>query len=221
MKRYWKLFCMVSLLLATFLIARHYGWTTDLLNRDRIEQFKVTVEAQYVKAIFIYLLLTVICCVFLALPGITFALFAGVLFGPVMGTFLCLMGTTIGASLAFLAGRYFLKDAIKPWVQKRYYLRRLLFEDIEKSGMLLLMITRLLPVFPYNLQNFAYGITDMKFLPYTFYTFIFLAPGVAFFTIGAAGIAVRENHSSYILVLGVLALFIFVSGSYLRKNYLK
>jgi uncharacterized membrane protein YdjX (TVP38/TMEM64 family) len=146
---------------------------------------------------------------------VTFALVAGLLFGPVAGTLLCLVAATLGAALAFLAGRYFLKDAAKPWVEKNRHLKRLLFDDIERSGVILLMITRLLPLFPYNLQNFAYGLTDIGFWPYTFYTFVFLSPGVAFFTIGAAGIAVRENRWTYFLVAGLLAIGVTLGGLYL------
>ena len=95
---------------------------------------------------------------------------------------LCLIATTLGAVAAFLMGRFFLQDTIKPLVEKNRLLKKLLFEDAGKSDMLLLMITRLVPLFPYNLQNFAYGITDIKLLPYTIYTFIFMLPGVAMFT---------------------------------------
>jgi uncharacterized membrane protein YdjX (TVP38/TMEM64 family) len=149
---------------------------------------------------------------------VTFAFFGGALFGPMAGTLLCLIATTAGASLAFLVGRYFLRDAVKPLVEKNRHLKRLLFEDVERSGMLLLMITRLLPIFPYNLQNFAYGITDIGFWPYTFYTFVFLLPGVAFFTIGSAGIAVHENQGRYFLAAGLLALVTVLWGLFLRRR---
>jgi uncharacterized membrane protein YdjX (TVP38/TMEM64 family) len=98
----------------------------------------------------VYVAATVTCCVVLALPGVTFALFAGLLFGPVLGTLLCLVAATLGASLTFPIGRYFLRDAVKPMLGKSRHLKRLLFDDVEKSGMVLLMITRLLPLFPYN-----------------------------------------------------------------------
>ena len=54
---------------------------------------------------------------------------------------------------------------------KNKYLRRWLFEETEKSDILILFITRTIPIFPYNLQNFAYGVTDIKFGRYTLFTF--------------------------------------------------
>ena len=82
------------------------------------------VAENYGLAALFYVVATVICCVFLALPGVTFALFAGMMFGPIIGTLLCLAATTIGASLAFLAGRWFLRDAVKPMIEKNRYLKK-------------------------------------------------------------------------------------------------
>jgi uncharacterized membrane protein YdjX (TVP38/TMEM64 family) len=190
-------------------------------DADVLASMQAIVAENYGLAALFYVVATVICCVFLALPGVTFALFAGVMFGPIVGTLLCLVATTIGASLAFLAGRWFLRDAVKPMIEKNRYLKKMLFDDAERSGMLLLLISRLLPIFPYNLQNFAYGVTDIGFWPYTFYTFVFLTPGVTFFTIGAAGLAVRGNRIIYFLVSGLLAVCVVLTGLYLRRRYLK
>ena len=63
----------------------------------------------------------------MAIPGVTFALFAGLIFGPWLGIFICLIATTIGASLSFIVGRFFLKDTIKPLLEKNKLLKKLLF----------------------------------------------------------------------------------------------
>ena len=156
----------------------------------------------------------------LALPGATFALFAGVLFGPWLGILNCLVATTLGASAAFLTGRFFLKDSIKPIAQKNRYLKKLLFDSNPKSELVVLMITRLVPLFPYNLQNFAYGITDISFWKYTIYTFVFMFPGVSFFTIGAAGLTATEGRVWYFAAAGVLCLLVMGAGYLLKKRYL-
>lgn len=171
-------------------------------------------------AISIYIVLTMIGCVVLAVPGVTFAVFAGILFGPILGTFACLIATTLGASMAFIVGRFFLKDMIKPMVEKNKILKKLLFNDNEKSDLVILMITRMVPIFPYNLQNFAYGITDISFWKYTIYTFVFMFPGVAFFTIGSAGLTAGEDKWKYFLVAGVLAVLVTLSGMFIQRKYL-
>jgi uncharacterized membrane protein YdjX (TVP38/TMEM64 family) len=221
MKRYIRPLCFLAFFILVLFLSRYYDWSRFITEENGLSLLQEMARENWLQASLGYVAVTVACCVLLALPGITFALFAGLLFGPVLGTLLCLFATTCGASLAFLAGRYFLRDAVRPLVEKNRHLKRLLFDDIERSGMLLLMITRLLPIFPYNLQNFAYGITCIGFWPYTLYTFLFLFPGVAFFTIGAAGIAAPESRWSYFSLAGVLALAVTAIGLCLHRRFIK
>ena len=209
------------LLVAVILILDHrFGWSGYLGNLDNLTFLKEMVQQNLWQAMLIYLVVTVVGCVVLALPGTTFALFAGILFGPWLGILNCLVATTLGASAAFLAGRFFLKDSIKPIAQKNRYLKKLLFDSNPKSELVVLMITRLVPLFPYNLQNFAYGITDISFWKYTIYTFVFMFPGVSFFTIGAAGLTATEGRVWYFAAAGVLCLLVMGAGYLLKKRYL-
>lgn len=209
------------LLVAVILILDHrFGWSGYLGNLDNLGFLKEMVQQNLWQAMLIYLVVTVVGCVVLALPGATFALFAGILFGPWLGILNCLVATTLGASAAFLTGRFFLKDSIKPIAQKNRYLKKLLFDSNPKSELVVLMITRLVPLFPYNLQNFAYGITDISFWKYTIYTFIFMFPGVSFFTIGAAGLMATEGRVWYFAAAGVLCLLVMGAGYLLKKRYL-
>lgn len=209
------------LLVAVILILDHrFGWSGYLGNLDNLGFLKEMVQQNLWQAMLIYLVVTVVGCVVLALPGATFALFAGILFGPWLGILNCLVATTLGASAAFLTGRFFLKDSIKPIAQKNRYLKKLLFDSNPKSELVVLMITRLVPLFPYNLQNFAYGITDISFWKYTIYTFVFMFPGVSFFTIGAAGLTATEGRVWYFAAAGVLCLLVMGAGYLLKKRYL-
>ena len=172
-------------------------------------------------AILLYMVLTVVGCVVLALPGVTFAILAGLLFGPVIGTICCSLATTIGAVLAFIAGRFFLKDSIGPVVAKNRILKKWLFDDTGCNELFVLMITRLVPVFPFNLQNFAYGITDIRFSTYAIGSLIFMLPGTAMYTVGTAGLADKENRLLYIGIAVVLAVVVTIIGIILKKRYLK
>lgn len=137
-----------------------------------------------------------------------------------MGIFACLTATTLGAMLAFLVGRFFLKEAVKPMLEKNKLLKKLLFSEDGKSDMIVLMITRMVPVFPYNLQNFAYGITDIGFWKYSIFTFIFMLPGVSFFTIGSAGLTAEGDKWKYFLAAGVLAAAVTAAGLLIQKKFL-
>lgn len=216
-----KLLLFTLIVIAILVLNGCFGWSKYLSNMDNLSFLQEVVNNNFLLAIFIYNVLTIIGCVVLALPGITFAVIAGVLFGPIIGIFACLVATTLGAMLAFLAARFFLKDTIKPMLEKNYVLKKLLFSEDGKSDMLVLMITRMVPIFPYNLQNFAYGITDISFWKYAIFTFIFMLPGVSFFTIGAAGLTADEDKWRYFLIAGILAVAVTGTGILIQRKFLK
>ena len=191
---------------------------TDANNLAFLEQM---VQENLLLASLIYIFMTAVGCVMLALPGVTFAILAGLLFGPVLGTVLCSAATTVGAMGAFLAGRFFLKDSVKPMVMKNKYLKKWLFDESGKNEIFVLMVTRLVPLFPYNLQNFAYGITDIGFGTYTLFSLIFMLPGTAMYTVGTAGLVNAENRWLYIGVAVGLAVFVIGLGLIFKKKYVQ
>lgn len=211
-------FCAV---IALILILNHiFGWSKYLSDSENLQFLSGMINDHFALAALIYMAITIVACVVLALPGVTFAILAGILFGPWWGTLFCLIATTLGAIIAFIVGRFFLQDSIKPMVEKNKTLKRLLFDDVGKSDIVLLAITRLVPVFPYNIQNFAYGITDMTLAHYSLYTFIFMVPGVALYTIGTAGFTSGGNKALYFgIAAGLLVLVLFL-GWFIRKKYL-
>lgn len=219
-KKYIKMITFGAIILLILVLNYFFGWSEYLSDMDNLMFLKKTVEDHFLWALCIYIVLTIIGCVVLALPGITFAMAAGILFGPFMGIFACLIATTLGAMLAFLVGRFFLKESVKPMLEKNRLLKRLLFSEDGKSDMIVLMITRMVPLFPYNLQNFAYGITDIGFWKYSVFTFIFMLPGVSFFTIGSAGITAEEDKWKYFLTAGILAALVTSAGLLIRKKFL-
>lgn len=149
------------------------------------------------------------------------AIVAGLVFGPVLGTICCSVATTLGAMVAFVAGRFFLQDIIKPMAMKNKYLKKWLFDESGNNEVFILMITRLVPLFPYNLQNFAYGVTDIKFSTYSICSLIFMLPGTAMYTVGMAGLADKENRIFYIGIAIVLAGIVIGLGAFLKKHYVQ
>lgn len=220
LKKNYKLLLFV-LIIAVILVLNHiFGWSEYLSDSDNLEFLSSMIDDHFAEAALIYIGLTVIACVFLALPGVTFAILAGAIFGPWWGTLLCLIATTLGAIIAFIAGRFFLHDSIKPMVAKNAALKRVLFDDAGRSDIVLLAITRLVPLFPYNIQNFAYGITDISLAHYSLYTFIFMIPGVALYTIGTAGFTEDENRWLYFCIAAALLALVMFLGWFIKKKYL-
>jgi uncharacterized membrane protein YdjX (TVP38/TMEM64 family)/rhodanese-related sulfurtransferase len=130
--------------------------------------------------ILIYALATV-----LFLPGSVLTLAGGALFGPILGTFYNLTGATLGATLAFLIARYLAAD----WVANKTGGRvKQLINGVEGEGWRFVAFVRLVPLFPFNLLNYALGLTRLRLLHYILATCLFMLPGaIAYTYLGYAG----------------------------------
>jgi len=130
--------------------------------------------------ILVYALATV-----LFLPGTVLTLMGGVLFGPLWGAFYNLAGATLGATLAFLIARYLASD----WITQRTGGRvKQLIKGVEGEGWRFVAFVRLVPLFPFNLINYALGLTRIRLLHYVIATYVFMSPGaVAYTYLGYAG----------------------------------
>ena len=215
-----KIILFGLIVVVIFILNQIFGWSDYLSNTENLRFLSEMINDHFALAALIYTGLTVVACVVLALPGVTFAILAALLFGPWWGTLFCLIATTLGAVIAFIVGRFFLKDSIKPMVEKSALLRKLLFEEADKSDIVLLAITRLVPIFPYNVQNFAYGITDISLAHYSLYTFLFMIPGVALYTIGTAGFTSGGNRWLYFGIAAVLLVLVMFLGWFIKNKYL-
>lgn len=216
-----KMWAFVGIVVFILVLNHIFGWSEYLGNKENLGFLKKMVEENLFLASIVYTIVTIIGCVVLALPGVTFAIAAGLIFGPVLGTIVCSVATTLGAMLAFLVGRFFLKDSIKPMAMKNKYLKKWLFDESGNNELFVLMITRLVPIFPYNLQNFAYGVTDIKFSTYSIASLIFMIPGTAMYTVGTAGLADSENRWLYIGIALVLAVGVIGVSAYLKRRYVQ
>ena len=217
-KRHYKLIIFCALVVLVLILNQVFGWSNYLSDSGKLAFLSDMVENNMFAASLIYIGLTIVSCVVLALPGVVFAILAGAIFGPWYGTLLCLIATTIGAIASFIAGRFFLQDSIKPMLEKNKKLKKLLFDDIGRSDIALLAITRLVPIFPYNLQNFAYGVTEMSLIHYSIYTFLFMIPGVALYTFGVAGLTSNTNKGLYFAIAGGLLVLTLLLAWLLKKK---
>lgn len=121
----------------------------------------------------------------LFLPGAVITLAGGALFGPVWGTLWSLTGATVGAALAFLIARYLGAH----WVARRAGARlQRLNDGVATEGWRFVAFVRLVPLFPFNLLNYALGLTRISFGTYVLATWAFMLPGAFVYTwLGHAG----------------------------------
>lgn len=123
----------------------------------------------------IFITLYILACV-LFLPGSVLTLGAGVLFGVIKGSIIVSISSTLGATCAFLVGRYLARD----WVAKKISSHekfQAIDEAVAREGWKIVGLTRLSPVFPFNLLNYAYGLTRVSLRHYFFASWIGMMPG--------------------------------------------
>ena len=182
--------------------------TAVALNRDKLDPVLLDawLDGLGVLAPLAYVALYAIGTVLFA-PGSMFALAGGAMFGPLWGTILNLTGATTGAGIALLIARYLAGD----WVAKKAggRLKRMIL-GVEAEGWRFVAFVRLVPLFPFNLTNYALGLTRIPFLSYLVTSFITMAPGALAYTwLGHAGREALGGNTSAIryglLALGLLA----------------
>ena len=139
-----------------------------------------------------------------ALPGSALSILAGAIFGPVLGVITVIFAATLGASLAFLVSRYLARSSIEKWLEGNEKFLKL-DELTAKHGDIMVAITRLVPIFPFNLLNYGFGLTRVSFRTYAVWSFVCMLPGTILYVVGSAAVAeaVREGKVPWILVVVV------------------
>ena len=123
----------------------------------------------------IFIAIYILSCV-LFLPGSILTLGGGVLFGVIKGSIIVSISATVGATCAFLVGRYLARDWVAKKIQDNEKFKAI-DEAVAREGWKIVGLTRLSPVFPFNLLNYAYGLTRVSLRDYFFASWIGMMPG--------------------------------------------
>jgi uncharacterized membrane protein YdjX (TVP38/TMEM64 family) len=130
--------------------------------------------------------LYVVACVLLV-PGSVLTLGAGAAFGVVVGFVTVSLAATAGAAAAFLVGRHLARDQVASRVAGN---PRFAAVDraVGREGFKIVLLTRLSPLLPFNVQNYAYGLTDVSFRDYVLASWLGMIPGtILYVSLGYAG----------------------------------
>lgn len=168
------------LLLAAVAAVMILAWVLDLGGKIRVLQGWIAGLGAWGPVVFVlvYGLATL-----LALPGVAMTALAGGLFGSAVGIVAVSAGATLGASLAFLASRYFARQSIEAWLGGNPKFQKL-DAMVERQGAIVVAITRLVPLFPFNLLNFGFGLTKVPFSTYVLYSWLCMLPGTVLYVVG-------------------------------------
>jgi len=129
----------------------------------------------------VYILIYIGCTV-AAVPGSIITIVAGAIFGSLFGVIYVSIGSTVGASLAFLVSRYFARDAVVKSLSKNEKFNKL-DKLTEEHGSIIVAITRLVPIFPFNLLNYGFGLTKVPFWTYAFWSWLCMLPGTVLYVV--------------------------------------
>lgn len=203
-KNRWKPLVFLMLLIAA-IAGAHLSGAGEYLQQDRLRGL---ISGYGALAPAIYILIYALAPV-LFLPGLPITIAGGVLFGPFWGVVYTITGATIGASLAFLVARYVARD----WVASKLTSPRWekLDSEVARHGWKVVAFTRLIPAFPFNLLNYAFGLTKIPFVHYLIATFFCMLPAcIAFIVFSSSLLNLIRGHVSPTALIGI-ALIILVS----------
>lgn len=127
----------------------------------------------------IFIMIYIVACILL-FPAAILTLGAGVIFGVVKGSVIVSISATLGATAAFLVGRYLARD----WVARKIEGNRKfqsIDEAVAREGWKIVGLTRLSPVFPFVLLNYAYGLTKVSLRDYFFASWIGMMPATVMY----------------------------------------
>jgi uncharacterized membrane protein YdjX (TVP38/TMEM64 family) len=218
-KNHIKLIIIILIIGAVYGALKYFG-ATEYLKLENVPKIKERVDDFGVIAPLVYIGFYIVATVFF-LPGLPVTVLAGVAFGPFWGVVYASIGSVIGVSLAFLIARYAARGMVEGWVSGNEQFRKI-DEGVERQGWRMLMITRLVPIFPFNLQNYAYGLTKIRFVTYFFVSWICMLPGTtAYVQVGGALISGEGNLGKtliYLAVAGILIVLVSLIPTVIRKR---
>lgn len=158
-----------------------------------LKSFNQWIESLGIWGYVIFGAVYIIATVLLA-PGSPLTIAAGLAFSG-FGFPLVVVAATIGASLAFLVGRYLARARVERMIEQRPRFKAV-DQAVTEDGWKVVMLLRLSPVVPFNLQNYFFGVTDIQFWHYVAATFVGIMPGTALYVyLGAIGAAAGSGGS--------------------------
>ena len=195
----WQLILFVLLLVAFIVIFQVMGLG------DKLTELRAWIAGLGAWGPVVFVLLYIIAVIF-ALPGSAITIAGATLFGSVLGIILVSIAATIGASLAFLIARYLARDLILRKFSSNETFRKL-DRLTQERGTIVVAITRLVPLFPFDILNYGFGLTAISFRTYVFWSWLCMLPGTILYVVGTDAVVsgISSGKIPWLLVI-VIAL---------------
>ncbi|MBI2882485.1 MAG: TVP38/TMEM64 family protein [Candidatus Methylomirabilis oxyfera] len=214
-----RLLLFGGLVLGGAMLARLFG-LQEFLNLKHLADLKAWIEGFGPFAPLVFIMGYILAVIFFV-PGLPITVLGGVAFGPIWGTVYVSIASTIGVALTFLIARYGARGMVERWVSGNPRLAKI-DQAIARHGWRIVMITRLVPLFPFNLQNYAYGLTRIEFWRYLLVSWSCMLPATVAYTF--AGGALSEAGGDiqrtllYLGIAGSLLVLVSLIPRWLHKT---
>jgi uncharacterized membrane protein YdjX (TVP38/TMEM64 family) len=198
-RTYLKPVALVVALVALMVIAKSLGLG------DRLGQLRDWIESLGAFGPVAFCILY-IAAVIAMIPGFAITVAAGAIFGAVWGSVYVSISSTFGA-----ATRYLARDSVSTWLSRSPKFKHL-DNMTEQHGAIFVAITRLVPLFPFNLLNYGFGLTKVKFTTYVLWSWMCMLPGTVIYVVGTDAFVttLREGKIPWAL-MGALAVVVVLT----------
>ncbi|HSB41231.1 MAG TPA: TVP38/TMEM64 family protein [Methylomirabilota bacterium] len=210
-----RLLVVTLLALALAAIAARALGLADLIRLENLVQLRERIDGFGAWAPVVFILGYVVAAVAFV-PALPLTILGGLAFGPVWGTVYVEIAATAGACLAFLIARYAARAVVEGWMAGHPALSRM-DRAVARHGFRIVMITRLVPIFPFNLQNYAYGLTSIGFGAYAVTSFVCMLPATVAYTAAAGAVVAGAWDARRMLLMLALAGVLLVVLSLLPR----
>ena len=201
-----KKLLMIPLLIGIILFVIHKLGLIEALNDLELMR-KIFSDLGFM-GYFAFIAVSVPVAVF-SLPGPLLAVIAGITYGGFKGGLLTLIGATVGSSISFLLGKRLARGYVlrkfgdNPLFQK-------IEEGVKENGVSFLILTRLVPLFPYGIQSYAYALTPMGLGTFTLVSFLTMLPACFIYAYLASEIVVNGFSLKIMLELALAGVLLFM-----------
>ena len=163
-----------SIAVSVLFVAAVLGVLIYFDTHQQVIQLLAWLDAQSAWGPLLFTLLMMLVVV-LVLPGVMFTTGAGFVFGVVEGTVYVVLGTTLGATLAFLIARYLFGARATRFILA-HAKPKLMSEELTPQGWKIVLLTRLVPFFPFKLSNYFFGLTRFSLRDFVSGSFVGIIP---------------------------------------------
>lgn len=185
-------------------------WIFKTFSLDRVRELVMT--SSYAEVIYV-LLWTFLPMGFFPVPVL--ALAGGMGFGLWKGSLLTVLGASFNMSFMFLMARYLFRRPVQNFLFERYPSTRDILSTKQRRLRIVLALARLIPLVPYNIENYAFGLTDIRFIDYLGISLITILPGTLIY-VNVGDKAVAPKTWDFVLAIGLLLLLV-IGTAFLTK----